>query len=71
MTTVALSSSDGRFDVTVAGDDAELIASMLLLFEVVRVNDGNVDDAPIELEAVRASRLRRDAHPCARPSAAV
>jgi hypothetical protein len=34
MHTVALSSSDGRFNVSVAGDDTELIASMLLLLEV-------------------------------------
>jgi hypothetical protein len=36
MTTVSLSSSDGRFDVRVPADDAELIASMLLLLEVPR-----------------------------------
>ena len=34
MTIVSLSSSDGRFDVSVPADDAELIASMLLLLEV-------------------------------------
>ena len=34
MTTVNLSSSDGRFDVSVAADDAELIASMLMLLEL-------------------------------------
>jgi hypothetical protein len=34
MATVYLSSSDGRFDVGIAADDAELIASMLLLLEV-------------------------------------
>jgi hypothetical protein len=34
MATVNLSSSDGRFDVGVAADDAELIASMLILLEV-------------------------------------
>ena len=36
MTTVSLTSSDGRFDVSVPADDAELIASMLLLLEVSR-----------------------------------
>ncbi|HTL86026.1 MAG TPA: hypothetical protein VL856_12635 [Acidimicrobiia bacterium] len=36
MTTVNLSSSDGFFDVSVSADDAELIASMLLLLEVSR-----------------------------------
>ena len=34
MTIVSLTSSDGRFDVSVPADDAELIASMLLLLEV-------------------------------------
>lgn len=33
---VALSSSDGRFNVAVASDDAELIASTLLLLELPR-----------------------------------
>ena len=36
MHTVALSSSDGQFNISVAGDDTELIASMLLLLEVPR-----------------------------------
>lgn len=34
--TLALSSSDGRFDVTVAVEDIDLIASVLLLLEVPR-----------------------------------
>lgn len=34
--TLALSSSDGRFSVTLAGDDVELVASILLLLEVSR-----------------------------------
>jgi hypothetical protein len=33
---VALSSSDGRFDVIVSTEDVELIASMLILLEVPR-----------------------------------
>ncbi len=37
---VALSSSDGRFEVMVSSDDAELIASMLILLEVPRPNTG-------------------------------
>jgi hypothetical protein len=32
--TLALASSDGRFNVTVAGDDIELVAAVLLLLEV-------------------------------------
>lgn len=36
MTTVNLTSSDGRFEMSVAAEDAELIASMLLLLEVPR-----------------------------------
>ena len=34
--TVGLSSSDGRFAVSVPADDAELIASMLVLLEIAR-----------------------------------
>ncbi len=33
---VALSSSDGRFDIVVGCDEVELIASMLILLEVSR-----------------------------------
>jgi hypothetical protein len=32
--TLALASSDGRFNVTVAGDDVELVAAVLILLEV-------------------------------------
>ncbi|HEX5097291.1 MAG TPA: hypothetical protein VFX21_14790 [Acidimicrobiia bacterium] len=32
--TVSLASSDGQFAVTVAGDDVELVLSVLLLLEV-------------------------------------
>jgi hypothetical protein len=39
--TVALSSSDGRFNVTVAGDDVELVATVLLLLEISRETTGN------------------------------
>ena len=32
--TLALASSDGRFNVTVADEDVELVASVLLMLEV-------------------------------------
>ena len=32
--TLALASSDGRFEVTVSTDDVELVAAVLLLLEV-------------------------------------
>lgn len=45
MHTVALSSSDGQFNISVSGDDTELIASMLLLMEIPReVADITLDD---------------------------
>jgi hypothetical protein len=53
MTTVNLSSSDGRFDISVPADDAELIASMLLLLEVPR-------------QGIVRSLERARAHACSR-----
>lgn len=49
---LALSSSDGRFDVTIAGDDVELIASVLLLFEVLRDDIGAGLGTPEPVEPV-------------------
>jgi len=41
--TLALSSSDGRFSVSLAGDDVELVASMLLLLEMSLETTGGVE----------------------------
>jgi hypothetical protein len=49
MHTVALSSSDGLFNISVAGDDTELIASMLLLLEV----PGRVSEHALDQVALR------------------
>ena len=48
--TLALASSDGQFNVTVSGDDVELVGSVLLLLEVLGCKE--VADA-------RESRLAR------------
>lgn len=47
--TLALSSSDGRFDVLVSTDEIELIASMLILLELPR---GGVEQGIRTLHAV-------------------
>jgi hypothetical protein len=47
--TLALASSDGRFNVTVSGDDVELVASVLLLLEVLGSDEGDALDADREV----------------------
>ena len=63
MSIVSLSSSDGRFDVTVAADDAELIASVLLLLEVpCQSMVRNIDCARTRAWGRPAAPSREDAH---------
>jgi hypothetical protein len=62
MQVVALSSSDGRYNITVAGDDSELIASMLLLLEV----PGRTGDRALDQVAYRRNQRSHTASPAAR-----
>ena len=57
MQTLALSSRDGRFQVSVASDDFELIASMLLLLEMVPAPTAS----GVHLEGARRDRGRASA----------
>ena len=62
MTTVNLSSSDGRFGVSVAAEDAELIASILLLLEVPAQAVASVSaihPQPLPLSMPRYDAVRR------------
>ena len=62
MQTVALSSSDGLYNVSVAGDDSELIASMLLLLEV----PGRTGNRTLDQIAQRRHQRSHTASPAAR-----